>query len=536
MIVENQAGFRKNYSTTDQIFNLYTVIQKCMSKNKQKIYVAFIDFRKAFDSVNHEILLTAVYSKGVKGKFFGALKVMYESLVSCVRVNNELSDVFECPIGVRQGCVMSPTLFSLFINQIASHINESGVHGVQLLPNMLELFILLFADDVALISTSPRGLQIQLDSLKRCCDRLKMTVNMEKTKVMVFRKGGFLGSREKWYFDGSLLEVVNKYCYLGFTFTTKLSFNLGTSHLVAKAKKAVYLLCRAFHNCKDMSQDVFFRIFDSKIQSILLYSSEIWGYQRLECIEKVHMIACKRFLGVPLRTPNKMVYGELGRFPLFINSSVRCIKYWFRLLQMDIHRLPRQAYAMLMTQDQNGKRCWVTEVRELLLRTDFETVWLNQGVQDVGGFLIVFRQRLLDTFIQEWSDTVRNKDRYLLYSLVKDDFERSAYIQDVNIYCFRVALTQIRCGVLPINNNMNRYGSNPIASMCPFCEDRIEDEKHFLFSCTVYLDLRNRFLETNDCDHLYRMLEGEQIGLSRSVAKYVFHAFKRRRQLIVNNQ
>ena len=84
---------------------------------------------------------------------------MYESLVSCVRVNNELSDIFECPVGVRQGCVLSPTLFSLFINQLANYISENGVHGVQLLPNLLELFILLFADDVALISTTPGGLQ-----------------------------------------------------------------------------------------------------------------------------------------------------------------------------------------------------------------------------------------------------------------------------------------------------------------------------------------------------------------------------------------
>jgi hypothetical protein len=425
IILENQAGFRRNYSTSDQIFNLYTVIQKCMNKSGQKVYIAFVDFKKAFDSVNHEKLLEAVYKEGVRGKFFGALKVMYESLVSCVRVNHELSDICECPVGVRQGCVLSPTLFSLFINQLANYISENGVHGVQLLPNLLELFILLFADDVALISTTPGGLQAQLNSLKLCCDKLKLTVNKDKTKVMVFRKGGFLGDREKWFFEGSPIEVVNKYCYLGFTFTTMLSFNLGTSHLVAKGKKAVYLICQAFQNCREMSPETFFRIFDSKVQSILLYSSEIWGYQRLECIEKVHMLACKRFLGVPLKTPNKMVYGELGRFPLYINSTVRCLKYWFRLLQMDPQRFPKQAYAMLILQDQNGKRCWATEIRELLFRTGFGFVWMNQGVQDIGGFLKVVKQRLLDMFMQEWSSTIRNKERYIMYSIIKDDFGKA---------------------------------------------------------------------------------------------------------------
>ena len=93
-------------------------------------------------------------------------------------------------------------------------------------------------------------------------------MNKQKTKIMVFRKGGYLAARERWFFEGDELEVVNKYCYLGFTFTTMLSFNIGTSHLVAKGKKAVYLLCRAFQNCKDMSPETFFRIFNSKVQSV----------------------------------------------------------------------------------------------------------------------------------------------------------------------------------------------------------------------------------------------------------------------------
>ena len=73
-----------------------------------------------------------------------------------MRINNEYSECFYCPVGVRQGCGISPTLFSLFINQLANHINETGVHGVQLLPTVIELevFILLFADDVTVLATT----------------------------------------------------------------------------------------------------------------------------------------------------------------------------------------------------------------------------------------------------------------------------------------------------------------------------------------------------------------------------------------------
>ena len=345
---------------------------------------------------------------------------------------------------------------------------------------------------------------------------------------MVFRKGGYLGQNEKWFFDGDMLEIVNHYCYLGFTFTTKLSFNLGTMHLVAKGKKALYLILRAFQNCKEMSHKSFFKVFDAKVQSILLYSSEIWGYQRLDNLEKVHLLACKRFLGVPIKTPNKIVYGELGRFPLYINSSVRSIKYWFRLLQMDLERLPRQAYEMMKTQDQNGKSCWVTHIRTLLSRTGFYYIWANQGTQNVQGFLRVFKQRLIDQFIQEWDSTIRYKDRYTLYSSFKDSFECSPYIQNVSIYCFRVAFSQIRAGVLPINNNMNRYGPNINDSFCPFCCNVIEDERHFLLECPIYSDLRQIFLSGVSYNQMYLILKGDDLHSARRVAKFVFHSIKRR--------
>ena len=76
---------------------------------------------------------------------------------------------------------------------------NEGKHGIQLLPCLIELFILLFADDLALLSCSPHGLQAQLDCVPRLCMELGLKINTEKSKIMVFRKGGFLGRYEKWW-------------------------------------------------------------------------------------------------------------------------------------------------------------------------------------------------------------------------------------------------------------------------------------------------------------------------------------------------
>ena len=76
-----------------------------------------------------------------------------------------------------------------------------------------------------------------------------------------------------------------------------------------------------------------------------------------------------------MRTPNKMVYGELGRYPLFVNSIFRCLKYWLRVLKMDDSRLPKQAYKMMMSMVDNEKKCWGTEVNNVL---------------SINGYFIVF--------------------------------------------------------------------------------------------------------------------------------------------------
>ena len=123
---------------------------------------------------------------------------------------------------------------------------------------IIELFILLFADDVILLATTPSGLQNQLNCLRDC-------------RV---RKGGHLGKHEKWYYAGKSLNVVNSYTYVGFTFTTKLSYREGTSTFVGKGKKAVLHLCKASTRLKDNYDKTFFFFFfffnfDIKIQPIL---------------------------------------------------------------------------------------------------------------------------------------------------------------------------------------------------------------------------------------------------------------------------
>ena len=113
-----------------------------------------------------------------------------------------------------------------------------------------------------------------------------------------------------------------------------------------------------------------------------------------------------------MRTPNDLVYGETNWCPLFVNSAVRCIRYWLNSTRMDISRLPCKAYRMLRELDARGKRNWVSNVRCKLNQFGFGYVWLNQAVEEINQFLDVLRERLIVFRGQEWNSHVQISHRF----------------------------------------------------------------------------------------------------------------------------
>ena len=125
----------------------------------------------------------------------------------------------------------------------------------------------------------------------------------------------------------------------------------------------------------------------------MLYAAEIWGYRNYEQIERVHLFACKKFLHVRNKTPNDVVYGELGRYPLFITARVRFIKYWLKLLMQPDNFYSRKAYKMLLALHNRGKTTWVSHVKLVLCTNGIEQVWLF-GCGNVKPFIKELEERL----------------------------------------------------------------------------------------------------------------------------------------------
>ena len=194
-------------------------MSKHLKKNK-KLYVALVNFLKGFDTVKRNVLWNVLLQLGIGSNMFNTPRAMYSSVLSCVRYNPRNTDYFNCMQEFKQGCLLSPVLFSFLTNEVASEILLRGKHGTQLLPREIELFVFMFAGDIALLSSTSVGLQNQLNVFYEVANRLSLLVNLEKTKIVVFRNGGYLARAERWYYGSELVSVASSYKYLGLKFTT----------------------------------------------------------------------------------------------------------------------------------------------------------------------------------------------------------------------------------------------------------------------------------------------------------------------------
>ena len=225
-------------------------------------------------------------------------------------------------------------MFILFLNDLADeleiNVNYFDNDGDEI--EQFQKFILLFADDTLLLAETQNELQYTCMLNKLCiyCKKWNIIVNTDKTKIMVFK----LSLRPiplNIYFDEILLESVNNFIYLGVNVSNNGKFFQVQKHLSEQATKAMFAL-KIFFDNKLLCIEDKLKLFDSLVQPILMYGSEIWGFHKADDVEKVHVRFLKQILGVRLQTSNIAVYGELGRFPLAILRKIRILKYWYKIL------------------------------------------------------------------------------------------------------------------------------------------------------------------------------------------------------------
>ena len=363
LMYEEQAGFTKGKSTIDQVFILQTIIQKYLDKKKGRCYNVFIDFSKAFDSIPHSHLFYLLCQNGAHSRVLKVMQNMYSKLQSCVKNGMYLSDMFECTVGTRQGCMISPFLFTFYLNELIRMCeNCPGVYIDDVNSNVN---MLLYADDIVIIGDQVNRVNRLLRVLKLYCEKWGLKVNLDKTKAMIYRKGGTIKKNEIFRYGDTKIENVTNYRYLGVTMSTRLSWSPAQKHVAAQAERACFAPYNVLYKC-NFPVKLGLELFKKCVTPILTYGAEIFGTCVHDCLEVCQSKYLRRLLGVGRNTQTDALRGECGQHRIYVSCVVKTIKYWLRLLSKEEGSLLNSCYKLLYRKCERGEQNWMTSVKQLL--------------------------------------------------------------------------------------------------------------------------------------------------------------------------
>jgi hypothetical protein len=512
-----QIGFEEKCRTSDHILTLKTLIDKYRNQ-KKRLFACFVDFKQCFDTIWREGMLYKLLLNGVGGLFYRNIRSMYSNTVNYVKMSNGLSPPFPSNIGVKQGCVLSPTLFKLYVKDLPDVFDQS-CHPVTLLSSKINC--MMYADDTVLLSESAEGLQNCLNKLQEYCSTWHLEVNPKKTKIMVF-KGGLktvntgVIPQMSYVYGNIKIEVTKEYPYLGIVFTDNGLFNAAIQCLKGKAEKSLFKLKHTF-GCTNLSVSNQLRLFDQLITPILFYGCEVWGlfcpdFKRMlanfpHCnifdkspFELLHLKMARYILKVHNKATSMAVRAELGRFPLYFTILSRVLKYYNHLSDLTENSLIRETYLLNLDQTYNNGM-WGNSLQQIL-----NTLGVSCSTDsiDINRCLKKLRSNYTNIWdICLFNDVRRNQNygnKLRTYRLFKNTFRKEQYLDLIKNVNFRSSLTKFRISAHSLQIEKGRHGKyiQENKRICHSCPDSIEDEMHVFFQCPSYSTIRTNLFNTLD--------------------------------------
>ena len=216
-----QFGFKAKHSTSHAVFTLKLCVDYFTQRNSN-VYVSFLDFSKAFDTISHSGLFLKLMNRGVPLCFLLVIAFWYSNMKYEVKWSNARSDFFDVLCGSKQGGILSPDFFGIYINDLVIILRKLGI-GCHVINEFIAC--LLFADDMSLVAPTRGSMQQMLDVCANYCKQFCLRFNVAKTKIMVFGKlSNSLSSIAEISLHGSSISYVTSAKYLGFYIASGLHF------------------------------------------------------------------------------------------------------------------------------------------------------------------------------------------------------------------------------------------------------------------------------------------------------------------------
>ncbi|XP_052562347.1 uncharacterized protein LOC128092490 [Culex pipiens pallens] len=290
-----QAGFTGARATTDQIFSLRQILEKCREYNVPTHHI-FIDFKAAYDTVDREQLWQIMHENGFPDKLTRLIKATLDRVMCHVRVAGELADPFQSHQGLRQGDGLSNALFNIGLEGV---VRRAGIDTRGTICNRT-VQLLAYADDIDIIARDLETVKRVYTALKTQAGRIGLAMNTTKTKYMKGR-----GSKDvdpprltPLAVDGDVLEEVSEFVYLGSLVTADNDTSLEIRTRIHSANRAYFGLRKTLTSDR-VQRATKLTLYKTLIRPVALYGHETWTLRQED----------ERALGVFERKVLRTIYG-----------------------------------------------------------------------------------------------------------------------------------------------------------------------------------------------------------------------------------
>ena len=467
-----QAGFRPNRACEDDTIILNEVLARARA-DKKEVYVAFVDLRKAYDTVWRKGLWYKLHRLGLPHKLICTFQELYSQCPNRVLVQGVATDPFDILLGLKQGCVLSPTLFNLYISDLPTHIRQSCL-GFEI-SSGCRVSSLFFADDFAIIASSVEELQATLSALHSYCNTWRLQVSISKTKVMYV---GGESTPPNVTYAGEPLENVSSFEYLGVVFQSNGKWDIAATAALASAKKRAAGLYYILRN-RNLSVQLRARVAKSVIQPILEYGTEVIDPPNIGKYESVMTQAGCVILGANRHSAAAAVRGDLGLVSIESSIAKKRASAWHKMVDTPndlLHAVSEAAEEYRPIAGGMRDKVWVLKDNWLGSRRNLRTPKNNEGWLSRAGAQI--------DHVDAWNWKARCKElgSLRLYRTLPHRHgiaaEYTKLPPKLASLCFK-----IRSRTLPVNRFLHRLQpSTP--STCRACQENTEETlEHCIWDC-----------------------------------------------------
>lgn len=471
-----QAGFRKGRSTIDCIYTLHHAADKELERKRGKLFTCFVDLKAAFDKVERGLLWKVMEKRGVRNGLIERIKEIYETTKNIVKVGKNRSEDFWTESGVRQGCPLSPTLFTIFISDLEETFQKGQAGGVVV--GKTKFWSLSYADDLVLVARTELDLKSMLITLERYLDRRKLTLSVEKSKIMVFRKGGGKTRQRIWKWKEENLEEVNEFKYLGYLIQRN---GEPTAHINELAKKASIVMKSVWGlGERKFKEDSWRRLwmFEHLVLSVMTYGAELWGWKERAKLEQIQNKYIKWTLGLDRCTPEYICLEETNRDKIKIKTGRRAIKFELRARRNENKTLLQECIKERVNGKVKSKN--IQDRDEYLKGKGFSQAALELEMQEGKDVIEELVKRDKEIQGQTQYNRIQNSNYNRRYKHCKT-FGLPAYLKKSGTKGSQKLIARARCGSI---EERNKHWLKEVDRLCELCGEDQGTLEHLLDKCT----------------------------------------------------